>query len=56
MEKKIKRYIKPLIINGVKVNVELRENQLEDILEVLESSIRIKDKNLEPISIKTIFL
>ena len=50
-----KKVLKQVIINGVKVRVELSESQARKFPKKLESTIRIKDKELEPIAINSIF-
>ena len=54
MENKTK-VMKEVTINDVKVRLELSESEAEDFPAKIVSTIRIKDKELEPISARSIF-
>ncbi len=49
------RIMKEVEINGVKVKIELLEEEKNSFPKKLESKIRIKDEEVEPISVRTIF-
>lgn len=51
-----KKILKEVSINGVKVKLELSKEEASRFPRKLESTIRVKDKELEPISNGSIFL
>ena len=50
-----KKVLKEIEINGVKVKIELSEEEVERFPKKIDSIIKIKDKKLKPISVRTIF-
>lgn len=50
-----KKINKEVIINGVKVKIELNEDEAKEFPDKIVSRIRIEDKRLSPISAKSIF-
>jgi len=49
------KIIKEVKINGVRVKLELSKEKARDFPEKLESTIKIEDKEVEPISLGSIF-
>lgn len=56
IEQNRKKILKEVSINGVKVKLELSKSEAIKFPRKLESTIKIKDKKLEPISANSIFL
>ena len=50
-----KNTMKEVEINGVKVKIELSEDEANKFPEKIESIIKVEDRKLKPISIRTIF-
>ncbi|MBI2630022.1 hypothetical protein HYW76_02895 [Candidatus Pacearchaeota archaeon] len=55
MEMKRRKVIKTVEISGVKVNIELDRKEARKFPKRIESSIRIVDKEVEPIAMRSIF-
>lgn len=50
-----KKVLKEIELNGVKVKIELSEDEAKEFPEKIDSIIKIEDKRLKPISSRTIF-
>lgn len=50
-----KKILKEIEINGVKVKIELSEDEAKKFPEKIDSIIKIEDRRLKPISSRTIF-
>lgn len=50
-----KKVLKEIELNGVKVKIELSEDEAKEFPEKIDSIIKIEDEKLNPISAKTIF-
>tara|TARA_Y100000310_G_scaffold318836_1_gene373351 strand:+ start:452 stop:616 length:165 start_codon:yes stop_codon:yes gene_type:complete len=50
-----KKILKEIEINGVKVKIELLEDEIRKFPEKIDSIIKVRDKKLKPISIRTVF-
>mgnify|MGYP001619381886 CR=1 FL=1 len=50
-----KKVLKEIELNGVKVKIELSEDEVERFPKKIDSIIKIEDKKLKPIAAKTIF-
>jgi len=50
-----KRILKEIEINGVNVKIELSEDEAERFPEKIDSIIKVNDRNLKPISMRTVF-
>jgi|GEM_PF-6290296 len=53
MEEKIVKIVK---INGIAVRLELQKKELKDFPDSIESTIKVKDKELSKISAGSVFL
>jgi len=54
--RRLNRGKKEIYLNGIKIKIEMPEEEIKKLPERIESTIRIRDKEVKPISARTIFL